>query len=417
MNQLVAQAGLVRSEQGQRLVRRLCLFLAALLSGGNLILPRLPLLAALILVAALVIDPGKILRPQLGRIWLVLIATLVVSLIGSEGLYASATAVRYANFLAAIVLLIIYLDLPRITLIDDLLPLLIVFAAQSVLTPVVAQLFPWAFTTFTVGEAVYHSVGYILTYHELVVSEIKRPDGFFFEPGVLQIYLNLYLFISLFIYRRPQHIALALAGVLATQSTTGIIIAVILCVAAAWKYLKSAGVNDRLIVLILAPIMLAPLAVFAQFNLEEKIVGELRGSTIARQYDFQAGLAIVREHPVFGIGFDYERYRDMATRVSTFDTQLSAESAAERTSSNGIILLMAMIGIPMFLVYMWGLARQRVLPHKWLVFLLFFLSFIGEALILTPFFLMFILSGFVSNRRGATASQTPVPSRRMKAFP
>lgn len=407
MNQIIGNSGLIRSEKGQRAVRRLCLFFAALLSGGNLILPRIPLLAALILVAGLVVSFGKLLRPELSRIWLLLVLVLVVSLIGSQGLYLSATAVRFANFLAGVVLLLIYLDLPRIALVDDLLPLLMVFAAQAVLTPLAAILVPEFFTTFEIGDAVYYTLGFVLTYHEVVVSAIKRPDGFFFEPGVLQIYLNIYLFISLFIIRRPIHIGFAVAAVFATQSTTGVLIAVVLCVGAAWDYLRTSGINDRLIVLILAPILLAPLAAFAQLNLAEKIVGELRGSTIARQYDFQSGLAIVQEYPVFGVGFDYERYRDIATSVSNFRTELSAVAANERTSSNGVILLMAMLGIPMFLVFMWGLARQRLLPHRWLAFALFFLSFIGEALILTPFFLLFILSGFITSRQRSIARAAP----------
>ncbi|MFN6934482.1 MAG: O-antigen ligase family protein [Tsuneonella sp.] len=398
MKQMLGQSGLVRSEGGQRIVRRACLLLAALLSGGNLILPRLPLLAALIIVASLIAAPAKLLRPELGKIWLLLVAILMVSIIGSEGLYLSATAVRYANFLAAIILLLIYIDLPRISLIDDLLPILIFFAGQAILTPTVAILAPEAFVTFEVGDVLYYTFAGILTYHETIVSTLKRPDGFFFEPGVLQIYLNLLLFVSLFIYRRPVLIALALVAVLATQSTTGIVIAVLMAAGAAWDYLRTAGINNRLVVLIMAPIVLAPLVLLAQFNLDQKILGEMRGSTIARQYDLQAGLAIVREHPVFGIGFDYERYRDVANEVGNFRTELSVESASERTSSNGLILLMAMLGFPLFLVLMWGLARQRLLPKRGLAFVFLVLSFIGEALILTPFFLMLILSGFVSSR-------------------
>ena len=408
MNQLVDQSGLVRSASGQQIVRRTCLFLAALLSGGNLIIPRLPLLGALILVASLIAAPAKMLRPELGRVWLLLVAVLIVSLIGSDGLYISATAVRYANFLAAIILLLIYLDLPRIALVDDLRPVLIFFAIQAILTPIVARVLPDAFISFEVGDALYHTFAGILTYHDTVVSVLKRPDGFFFEPGVLQIYLNLFLFVALFIYRRPPLIGLALVSVLATQSTTGIVIAVLLCGWAAWDYLRKSGIHDRLIVLIMAPILLAPLALLAQFNLDQKIVGEMRGSTIARQYDLQAGLAIVREYPVFGVGFDYERYRDIANEVSNFRTELSVESASERTSSNGVILLMAMLGIPMFLVFLWGLARQKLLPKRGLAFLFLFMSFVGEALILTPFFLMILLSGFVTPRRRAATHPAPL---------
>jgi hypothetical protein len=58
---------------------------------------------------------------------------------------------------------------------------------------------------------------------------------------------------------------------------------------------------------------------------------------------------------------------------------------------------------------MWGLFRQRLLPHKWIAFGFIFLSFIGEALVLTPFFLFFILSGFiVPMRRQRTQAAPPL---------
>jgi hypothetical protein len=386
---------LIPSAQGQRLVRRAVLLLAALLSGGNLILPRLPLLAALVAAAFLVIRTANFLRSELSRVWIFLLGVLVVSLVGGQGVYLEATAVRYANFFAGLLLVLVYLDLPRRTFVDDILPLLILFSIQSVLTPLLVLLIPEAFITFNINDAVYYTLGFLFTYHETIVTAIKRPDGFFFEPGVLQIYLNLYLFIALFLLRKPFHIGLALAGVLATQSTTGIVVAMALAMAATWEYMRSAGYNNRLIIVILAPVLLAPLALAARQNIEEKLMGTFRGSTAAREYDFQIGVRMVKKYPVFGVGFDYEHYLDVSSRLGDFRTGISAEAASERTSSNGAILLASMLGIPMFLIFMWGLFRQRLLPHKWIAFGFIFLSFIGEALVLTPFFLFFILSGFI----------------------
>lgn len=393
-----ARGVLLQSAVAQKVARRAILFVAILLSGGNLLLPRLPLLAIFLVGSLAVLNPTKFARPELGRVWMFLLVILIVSLIGSEGFYLQATATRYANFLAALILLLVYLDLPRSALVSDLVPLSVFFAFQAILTPLAALLVPELFTTIDVADQAYHTLAFLLTYHDTVITAIKRPDGFFFEPGVLQIYLNLYLFIALFLLRRPMHIGLALAAVLATQSTTGIIIAMILCSAAAWQYLRGAGYNSRIIGVIIAPILLVPLALTARDNLDSKLVGALSGSTDARQYDFQIGVRMVEEYPVFGIGFDFDRYRDIASRLGNFQTDLTKEAADQRTSSNGILLLMAMLGIPMFLAFAWGIARQRILPHRWVVFALLFLSLVGEALVFTPVFMLFILSAFLTPR-------------------
>ena len=79
------------------------------------------------------------------------------------------------------------------------------------------------------GE-VYQTLLGVFNYHVIVddLTSIIRPDGFFFEPGVYQIYLNLYLYLALFVFRRPLQALLAAAAVLSTQSTTGMAIMLVL---------------------------------------------------------------------------------------------------------------------------------------------------------------------------------------------
>ena len=54
--------------------------------------------------------------------------------------------------------------------------------------------------------------------------EFCRNQGLFWEPGVLQIYLNLFFFLQAFIFKKNRWLILIGFAILGTYSTTGIII-------------------------------------------------------------------------------------------------------------------------------------------------------------------------------------------------
>lgn len=407
----------VRNPRARELVRRIALMFSMLISGGNLILPRAGLITGLVGAAIMLVSPAKLLRRELALIWAVLALTAVVALIGGGEIRPGPFLTRYANFFGALLLLAAYLDERKGTLERDLLPIFVFFGFQAVGTPVAALLVPQFFLQFVVDDAVYHSLLFIFTYHENIVTFIKRPDGFFFEPGVFQIYLNLYLYVALFRVRQGKHIAFALAAVLATQSTTGVVIAALLCMFYALDRMRRSGASEQVILLVMAPLVLIPLALVVGLNLEEKLFGAFSGSRDARQFDLMTGLRVVAEHPFAGIGFDHQRYLEISARFGNFEDARAFEAFYGRTNSNGIMTMMYMVGIPLFLIYLAGLLRQRFFPHRLLVFGLLVLSFMTEALIATPFFLMIIFSGLlvVESRVRQRGSISPSRSPHIRA--
>ena len=66
-----------------------------------------------------------------------------------------------------------------------------------------------------------------LSVMKLFGVEFCRNQGLFWEPGVLQVYLNLFFFFHAFIYKRKRWLILIGFVVLGTYSTTGIIILII----------------------------------------------------------------------------------------------------------------------------------------------------------------------------------------------
>lgn len=408
--------------QAELLVRRMVLFLAMLLSGGNLILPRLPLLFLMILGILLVANPVKLLRPELGRIWALLFVILVVSLIGAEAVDLPATAVRYANFLGALLLVVVYLDLPRSTLVRDALPIFLFFAFQSIATPLLARAFPSLFFSFSVDETTYFTFGFLLFFHETIKNSgfmgFVRSNGFFFEPGVFQIYLNLFLYAAFFHFKNLKYAAIALLGVLATQSTTGLTISCGICGLAGFSYFRRLDVSTSFVGAIFLPITILPILWFTYQNIIDKLFGDLAGSASARQFDLLTGFRIIGEHPLFGIGFSQARFRE---EFSTFGRQVGTimgDASLERSLTNGLVYLAVLLGIPIMIVFVYALLRQRLFGNALVGGGIIVISMLTESLILTPFFCLLAFSGLIVPVRAAVSPpgrRQRVPIRRAAA--
>ena len=395
-------------------IRQVALFAAILISGGLSSIPRLPLLALLLVLCFALTNPMRAFKAEFAGIWILLLATGAAALLGGESFQIVPMAIRYANFIGGVMLLMIYIDRPPGTIADDLYLILKLMAFQAILTPILALVAPGIFWTFQVQETTYQTFLYIFTYHEFVADAtfFKRPDGFFFEPGVLQMYLNVFLFICLFLRRFSAFdIGLATLAVIATQSTTGAVILVMLYGVAYLRFLKTAGRMQKLAVFILGPILLLPVATYASYNLAEKFYGEFSGSAQAREYDLRTGLNVVMEKPLTGIGFDYEYYFDVAEQVGYRDVELSRDNITERSNSNGIVTLLYSIGIPLGLVFLWGTMFQRLFRPRWLFGALILLSMTSEALFFSPFVLLIVFSGLLIPTRAATARNKRAPSR------
>ena len=388
-------------------LRRLALFLAMLMSGGNLVFPRLPLMIGILALCLLCKGITLGVRREMAPIGLVLMGVLVVAILGYEGIDLVAVATRYANFIVGIALLGLYLTEPRDTISKDLLPIFRLMGVQAFLTIVLALFASDLFSPRLVEDTVYYTVFWVFTYHVTIASDtgLVRPDGFFFEPSAFQIYMNLFLFISLFITRKRTDIFMALASVVLVQSTVGIVIGLFLVTAYYSLKFKASGLVARFLLLAVAPFVVMPLLVIASMNLESKITGDYRGSTWARQYDFYTGLNVIKANPLFGIGFDYERYKTEARRVGYDAGELDFSATADRTNSNGLLMLLISIGIPMALPFLFAMFRQRFFNPGLVFGVLLGLAFMGQAVMLTPFFLMIIFSAMLSSTKSAALAR------------
>ena len=382
-------------------IRRLALFLSMLISGGLLLFPRIPTLIIVILLG--LAATGYRVSPM-RRIWPVLflmVCVLFITLVRPGPVHFESLAVRYANFFCALVLLNAYLLGNPTALIIDLYVILRWLAFQAVVTVVLAHTLGFLFTTIKIGEESFQTLLLVFNYHASIegTSGFFRPDGFFYEPGVFQMYLNIYLYLTLFIFKNYKYALLATLAIFSTQSTTGVVISIILLGLALLKHLTTGGIKGKLLTLLFALLVTPPVAYYGFDNVNEKIFGAAQGSSLAREYDFYTGLNVIAEYPLLGIGFDHQRYLSVSRYQGHNDTLLTVDNLYERSTSNGLIYLFYSLGIPFALIFLGAMFRQRFFQHRLFMGVLLILSLFGEAIVFTPFVLMIVFSAFTSNRK------------------
>lgn len=380
-----------------QLLRRIALFITFLLSGGNNVFPREPLAVALIAICFLLQGMRMGIRREMGACFMLMVATFTVAIIGAGQFLTEAIIIRFTNFALGMLVLGLYLDLPRRQFVDDIYPMLKLMCWQAIFTVILGTLAPGLFTVVDVQETFYRTIGWVFTYHTTISesSALVRANGFFFEPGVFQLYLNIFVFMAAFVRSVRGDIILGLVGVLATQSTMGLVLAGGMSGYYYLKNLKTVPFPTKLLITAMAPLVLVPLLFVVIANVNNKVSGDARGSAWARTYDLNTGLAVAQKYPWLGIGFDYSRYFRESLTAGYKESQLDDNSIINRSNSNGIVTVLYSLGFPLSLVFFIGLFRQSVLPERWLVAIIMFSSLMTEALFFSPFILLFVYSGLL----------------------
>lgn len=377
-------------------LRKCLLFIAMILSGGVMLLPRLPMLGAFMLLYVLIPGSNRRLENRLLLPVLLLGLILLQTLFRHSGVDIQSLAIRYANFAAGLLLLNLYLQQPANTLANDLYPVLKWMGIQAVLTFILGTVASFLFLHISYQEEDIRTFFFLLFYHSFLEGMPVRPDGFFYEPGVFQLYLNLYLYLAVFIHRSWRQALLALVSIGLAASTTGMLICVITLGVFFVGHLRRSNLRAKLVSLALAIFIAAPLAYVVVQNVQEKTTGTYRGSSWAREYDFYTGLNVVRENWLNGIGFDYDQYLEAAHRLGYAETELDERTIVDRGNTNGIMFLLYSIGVPLALPFLFGMFRQRLFPNRFVIGAILFLSLFGESIIFTPFPLCLMFSGMAA---------------------
>ena len=231
--------------------------------------------------------------------------------------------------------------------------------------------------------------------------EFCRNQGLFWEPGILQGFLNMFFFLEAFIIKKRKSLLLLTAIViLTTYSTTGLALLLIQFAVYLFSEFKT---NKWLMPFVL--ILGIPIYMIFSLNVDEKIQGEKEASFQKRYFDLVQPFFIALEYPLTGIGSDVEQFQNMRQEFYLFSSSLntiqektgveSKVNGTDKGSSNSITFLMAAMGFPTAILLLYMFFKQQIIKEKkWLWMLIMIISVMSEPLLLRPFFFLFIVSGF-----------------------
>ena len=230
--------------------------------------------------------------------------------------------------------------------------------------------------------------------------EFCRNQGLFWEPGVLQVFLNIFFFLEAFIYKRNKWLLITGFVILGTYSTTGILILI-----AQLVYLFIQRFNENKLLLPIIFLSFIPIYFIFSINIEEKLKGERVFSFQKRLFDFTQPLFIAAAHPLTGVGLDLDQFQKLryefyidSESLELINETLGVSLKGAGTSSgsaNSLTFLLAAMGFPTAFLFIFMFLRQKIIDnHRLLFVFIVFTSVMAEPLFLRPFFFIFIISGF-----------------------
>lgn len=224
---------------------------------------------------------------------------------------------------------------------------------------------------------------------------LVRNQGLFWEPGVLQFYLNLLLFLQLYVFKTKNiGIALTVCAIISTYSTSAYIIMVIISALAIFNGIKrQPGIYFPLTILIM--LLFIP---FMLGNLQNKFDGEKTNSSYARLVDVVQQAFVIEDNFWTGVGIDDQQYAKIrSTYLIQGVTGDNTQSVSiDRGSTNSILFIWATMGFPVGCLWLIAYLQQPFIrARRWIISVLLLLSIFVEPLLLKQFFITFVISGFM----------------------
>lgn len=250
---------------------------------------------------------------------------------------------------------------------------------------VILYLFFPSFFVYLINESGFgiNTILFVFNYQN---DEIIRNQGLYWEPGVFQVLLNIYLFIMLVERRYPYKKAiLPIFLIISTFSTTGLIIMSLILFCSFVKRKKTITPIKKIFLVSFFAILLSPIV---YNNVIEKFSSDKSPSSALRTYDFFMGLNIIKDNPLWGVGMDPQQFSKRARGIDIIGYDTSVLNI-NRGNTNAIISIAMMLGVPVLLLFVITMYRQKLFLKRKLFFCVIFVSLFSEPLF--PFPLLFLL--------------------------
>lgn len=224
---------------------------------------------------------------------------------------------------------------------------------------------------------------------------IYRNQGIFTEPGLLGITANIFLYILLFEYNlKIKQCWLPIVVIFTAMSTTGFIILGFQLLIWGLKYVSSnkrSKIKSFLWVSLVA-VLLIP-TIYSEVN--KKFTRE--GGT-GREYDTYMALEVAKSNPLIGIGPDKNRYLlETSHHQVIVNDQVRSEA---RGNSNGLLAILCWMGVPIALLFLYGMYKQNLFISNRKVFIvIIIMALFGEPNVLNDFFFLILVSSSLKGRK------------------
>lgn len=266
---------------------------------------------------------------------------------------------------------------------------LINFIAYPIVKPFLFEISNDRFSCFTF----YNLLFYLGDTHlfNFFGLELARNQGFFWEPGVLQILLNLLLFIEAFVFKRKGTVFLfTIVAIMSTFSTTGLFVMLLQLLIYFFRIIRRNTYLVPIFILILGGVYFV-----TEMNVKDKLSGSGQVSFQARFFDLIQPFYILLDNPLTGVGLDDEQYVEIRQQPNySLNLGILDFSNRSKGSTNSVMYFLAAAGVPFALLIFFFLYNQQFFLQKRLWFFIFIMiSLMTEPLLLRPFFLTFVMSG------------------------
>jgi len=247
----------------------------------------------------------------------------------------------------------------------------------------------------------YHFIVFfvILLYRYMTDSLLvhHRLSGFFWEPSIAQLFLNLYIFYSIRRGVAINKLLIPIVLLLFTFSSTGYIL---LFINVIYYYWKRGLLNYKAILFIGLIIVSLPIIIS---NLKNKL-NEQNTSFMIRLLHYEMGIDLIKNNPLLGVGitpveYYYKNDQSYYMMREYFDKKSVEVLGLEQLGmTNSYIEFAVWFGLPVTLLFTIGFVKQRLIVHdrKGGIFFIAFLllTSMSVPILITCAFLIYPLSCF-----------------------
>lgn len=339
---------------------------------------------------------------DLKRIFIVLVF-LLSNLLLNGAYFLTSFLFQFILFIESYIVLISYRRLGREYLLKDFENVLKFIFIHSSIGYLIFILAPSLFNPINLSGYPYRTF-MNLFYVADHGSGLARNTGIMWEPGVLQLMLNLLLFFWIREKKHLIYIILLVAAVFTTFSTTGFILLIL-------NFIFYIHVNQKQKVRLLILIFLSFFMTLPFITIQENILAKFDSnntSALVRLRDAKIGFELIQKKPFMGHGQFDSKY--LINELSTLEAEknvfsneyLEKHGLMSGGYTNGFLMVICWYGIPFSALIYWlsfknYFIEEQMIGRTIFMFILI-LTFFSEPLTNTAFFFLFPLSYLIFNK-------------------